>query len=151
MGIRDFHSNHSLVEGFAPEALTATKNGTGVDRQGYHAIEHVVQVGVGGITFTTANKIELILEDSADNTTFAAVTAAADVLQDASDDNATAIDANGIFKAITAAHAAGVIYRIGYRGKQRYSRVVAKFSGTHAAGTPVSANAIKSAPSRVPV
>src|SRR3546814_15144507 len=87
-------------------------------------------VGVGGITFTGANKIEFKLTHSDDDASYEAVDVG-DVL------GVESVGTGGIVQALTSAHAAASAYRFGYTGVQRYIKLLADFSGTHGAGTPI--------------
>src|SRR3546814_20871216 len=85
-------------------------------------------VGVGGITFTGANKIEFKLTHSDDDASYEAVDVG-DVL------GVESVGTGGIVKALTSAHAAASAYRFGYKGGKRYLTLMAECSGTHGAGT----------------
>jgi hypothetical protein len=95
----------------------------------------LLQVGVGGITFSGVNKIEFVLTHSDDDSTFTAV-ADADVV-------GSVVAAGGIVRALTAAHAAPSVTVLGYVGRKRYLRLLADFSGTHGTATPLSAAAVR--------
>jgi hypothetical protein len=95
-----------------------------------------LQVGVGGITFTADNKVEFILTHSdVTGEGFTAVTQA-DVV-------GVTVAEGGIVRALVAAHAAPSVTLIGYRGRKRFLRLLADFSGTHADPTPMSAAVIR--------
>ncbi len=98
----------------------------------------------GGITFSGSNKVEFVLTESDDDSTFTAV-AAADVL------HAPVTVTSGIVYNLIAAHASATVTRIGYIGKKRYLKLLADFTGTHGAGTPISAVAVLSYPKTKPV
>jgi len=106
-----------------------------VDLAGFGSAVILLHVGVGGITFTDANKIEFVLSHSDDGTNFDPV-AATDV---------QGVDSveNGIVKALTAAHADDDVTKIGYMGGRRYLKLLADFSGTHGTGTPIAATIVK--------
>lgn len=95
----------------------------------------LLEVGVGGITFSGTNKVEFKLTHSDDDSTYAAVTVA-DVVGLAS------VGAGGIVSSLVAAHAAATVDKIGYVGRKRYLKLLADFSGTHGTGTPMSALAV---------
>lgn len=90
--------------------------------------------GIGGITFTTTNKIEWIMKHGS-VTSPAAQTAveATDIVLGGSLTLAT----GGIIWALTAAHAAAATNLVEYIGGERYVSIVPTFGGTHATGTPV--------------
>lgn len=109
----------------------------------FNAAELLLYVGVGGITFTTNNKIEFKLTHSFDDDTYVAVTAA-DVLGVAS------VGSGGIIKSLTAAHAEAAWYRFGYIGDRNYLKLLADFSGSHASDTPLAAVLLLAKPTAAP-
>lgn len=112
-----------------PVTLSADNTPAAIDRQGYEAVEVLLGVGIGGITFDSTNKIEIKMTHSDDDATYSDVTTA--------DMIGVTVTGSGIIKALTAAHAAAAKYRFGYRGGKRYFKFLADFSGTHGAGTPL--------------
>ena len=135
--MKDIHSGMAAAVAIAAAALDADNTPAALDLQGYDAAELILSIGVGGITFSGTNKIEFVLTHSDDNSTYEAVTVD-DVLGVAS------VGDGGIIKALTAAHATASAYRFGYVGGRRYLKLLADFSGTHGAGTPISAVLLKS-------
>ncbi len=101
-----------------------------------------ISVGVGGITFTSSNKIEFIVThgDTADGD-FTAVESHDVILGENAD---ASVGTGGIVKSFTAAHSAPSLTRVSYIGNKRYIKVLAKFSGTHGAGTPIAVTVVKS-------
>jgi len=95
-----------------------------------------IGIGIGGITFTGANKIEFKVTHSNDPVSGFVDVTAADVLGE------SGAIVTGIVKALVAAHAAAADYKFGYVGGKRYVKVLADFSGTHAVGTPIHITAI---------
>jgi len=142
--MKDLHSNIAVAVAIAAAPLTDDNTPPAIDRQGYDAVELVLNIGVGGITFTGTNKIEFKLTHSDDDSTYTAVTLA-DVLGVAS------VGTGGIIKSLTSAHAAANAYRFGYKGGKRYLKLLADFSGTHATGTPIAASALLGEPMVAPV
>lgn len=142
--MKDMHSNIAVAVAIAAATLTDDNTPPTIDRQGYEAVELVLNIGVGGITFTGTNKIEFKLTHSDDDSTYTAVTLA-DVLGVAS------VGTGGIIKSLTAAHAAANAYRFGYKGGKRYLKLLADFSGTHGTGTPIAASALLGEPMVAPV
>jgi len=142
--MRDIHSHLTAINVIAPAVLDESSTPASIDRQGYEAVEIVLQIGAGGITFTAANKIEFKLTHSDDNSEFTAVTAT-DVL------GVETVGTGGILKALVAAHAAPGVYRFGYIGGKRYLRFLADFAGTHGTGTPLAAIALLGEPALAPV
>jgi len=102
----------------------------------------VLAVGAGGITFSSTNKVEFVLTHSdATGSGFTAVTQA-DVV-------GVAVAEGGIVRSLVAAHATPSVTVIGYRGRKQFLRLLADFSGTHGAATPMSAVAIRGLLDRV--
>lgn len=139
--MRDSHSNHKVVQTLDPVNVTATTNCAGADRQGFESVDHVINVGESGDTLNGTNYWTLIIEESDDNSTFTAVTAAADVLV-GSNSRVSAPNGSGVFATIDDAAEDDAVYRIGYRGGKRYSRVTITENGTLNTGTPMAASAI---------
>lgn len=115
--------------------LSADNTPTAVDLRDFHAATLLLNVGIGGITFSGTNKIEMVLTHSDDGVTYINVTDD-DVLKDSL---APTSITNGIVRALVAAHAAGTVQKLGYVGGKRYVKLLADFSGTHGTGTPVAA------------
>lgn len=134
--MRDVHSSMLAAVAIAAAALDADNTPAAIDLQGYNAAEILLAIGVGGITFSGTNKIEFKLTHSDDDQTYTAVTVT-DVL------GLDSVGAGGIVKSLTAAHAAAAVYRVGYIGNKRYLKLLADFSGTHGAGTPIAATVLK--------
>ncbi len=132
--MRDIANNIALRHVIAPIVATATQTGASINRAGFESVAFAVHVGVGGITFTGTNRIDMVAEHSNDGTTWTACT------QD--DVTGATIVAGGIFRSLQAAHAAPSVTKVGYVGARQFARVSAVFAGTHGTGTPVSALAI---------
>jgi hypothetical protein len=111
-----------------------------VDMLNYRGATILLNIGVGGITFSGTNKVEFVLTHSDDGTTYTNVTET-DIIQDANDTLQPAL-ANGIIANLIAAHAAATTSKIGYIGGKRYLKLLADFSGTHGTGTPIGATLI---------
>lgn len=141
---RDLVSDLSASVLIASATYQADTTPAGVDISGYRSATVFIEVGAGGITFTSSNKVEFVLQESDDNVTFTNV-AAADVI------HAPQAVVSGIVYALTAAHAAGTVVRLGYKGAKRYLQLIADFSGTHASGTPLSAIVVAGHPLSAPV
>lgn len=123
MGTRDLKNGLSVVSTLAPLLRKVTANGTGVDTRGFDSAMAVVDVGAG-----TDGKFDFKLQDSPDNSAWTDVAAA--LLE-------------GAFVSADAEPSPDVglntITRVGYKGIQRYIRVVA----TESSGTsPVPATGI---------
>lgn len=134
--MKDIHSQMKIVQLLGPIVMSADATSAALDLGDYQSCELVFGVGIGGITFSDSNKIEFVVTDSDDDATYANVETA-DVL---GVDTVT----DGIVKALTAAHAAAAVYRLGYKGAGKFLKVKADFSGTHGTGTPIAVFAILS-------
>ncbi len=130
----DEHSGYKAVVAIANAALAADNTPPAIDLMGFKSCEVLLAVGVGGITFTGANKVEFVVTESDDDSTYTAVNQA-DII-------GATVATGGIVKSLVAAHAAAAVYRFGYVGDARYIKVLADFSGTHATGTPIAAVAM---------
>ena len=124
----DLKNNIQLVESLNAIVKDADTNSTGIDTQGANSAMVIVNVGAPGITFSGTNKVDIKLEDSADNSTFAAVTNNNFV-------TGGTVDSAGIWQTIDANGDCNAVYGLGYVGPERYIRVVLDFSGTHGTGT----------------
>jgi len=132
--MEDIHTRMSTAIAVAAAVYAANSTPVTIDLLGYDAAEIILAIGIGGITFTTANKIEFVLSHSDDDTTYTPVT-------DAHLLGVTGTTA-GIIKSLIALQAAATVSRFGYKGGKRYLRVLAQFSGTHGTGTPLAGVAI---------
>ncbi len=141
--MRDLISNIGLAFAIPPATYNADNTPPAVDLLGFSSAVIAIQVGVGGITFDGANKVQIKLTHSDDNTTYDAVT------QD--DVQGVAVESGGIVRSLVAEHAAATAVKVGYVGNRRYIKLLADFSGTHGAGTPISALVIKGNPANRPV
>lgn len=135
--MKDIHSALLAVAAFGPVVLAADNTPAAIDLQGYNSAEILLAIGIGGITFDGSNKIEFKLTHSDDDATYSAVDID-DMLGLAS------VGSGGIIKSLVAAHAAAAVYRFGYKGGKRYLKILADFTGTHGAGTPLAAIVLKS-------
>jgi hypothetical protein len=133
---RENYSEQSAVVGFGAEALAADNTPAAIDLQGYDTALILLEVGVGGITFSGTNKVEFVVTHSDDDSTYTNVT----------DDDVIGVTGvtSGIVHSLTAAHAAATVTAIGYRGGKRYLKILADFSGTHGTATPMAATVVKS-------
>lgn len=148
--MQDLHHRIDVQGRLSPAVYTADQNGVGVDRQGFDSVEHVAYVGITGDTLSGSVKVDLRLQHSDDNSAWSDVTEAKDVLQSTTAPY-VAITSTGIFATVDDNAEDDAVYRIGYRGPKRYSRVVADFTGTHTVGIEVALLAIKGNPLSAPV
>lgn len=133
---KDMYNLLKPVNAFGPVALDADNTPAAIDLKGYNSALILINVGIGGITFTADNKVEFKLTHSDDDSTYTAVTVD-DVVGLAS------VGTGGIIRSLVAAHAAATITAVGYKGGKRYLKILADFSGTHGAATPMQAIVIK--------
>lgn len=132
---RDDSANlvNTVING--PIAMSADPTPAAIDLIGADSNTILIAVGVGGITFSGADKIEFKLThcDTEDGT-YTAVTDSDVVLGTNAD---ASVGTGGIVKSLIAAHAAASITKVGYIGGKRYLKVLPDFSGTHGAATPI--------------
>ena len=95
----------------------------------------ILDIGVGGITFTSSNKVEFKLTESDNGTDYSAV-ADGDVV-------GVTVAEGGIIKSLVAARAAQAIDMFGYIGSAKYLKLLADFSGTHGTGTAMAAYVVQ--------
>lgn len=132
------YSDNAFTQVLDPATITSDTNCTSVDMKGYDELLFLVNIGESGDTLSGSVKIELEVEESADNSTFTDV-ADADLV------NYVAGTNDGCFGVIDAAAEDDARYITGYRGDSRYVRVVLNLTGTHSNGTPISVTAIRRA------
>lgn len=144
----DLKHDIKVVPVFAPAVLDADNTPAAIDLKGYQSATILTHVGIGGITFTTTDKVEFTVTHSDDNSTYAAV-GADDVIMPYGE---TLAD-GGIIRSLIAAKAAAdtEVHAVGYIGKKRYIKVLANFGGTHSSGTPMAASVILGHPYNKPV
>lgn len=136
----DLKSKISVVNAITPAVRTTDNTPAAIDMLGYNSAVIVTNVGAGGVTFTSTDKIEFKLTHSDDDSTYAAVEST-DVIMPYGETLAS----GGIFRSFTAAKAAAdtVCHTVGYVGKKRYLKILADFSGTHGTGTAMSCTVIQ--------
>ena len=137
--MQDLANSLKVLNSIVAVTGTSDTNGTGIDLQGYESAMMVVPTGVEGDTLSSTVKIDFILEESSDNSTFTAVTSNTSVTDGA-------VDSSGIFSTLDANAETPQISTIGYVGGSRYVRVKADFTGTHSNGTPIAAQVILGIP-----
>ncbi len=142
MTMRDLHNTTTVVRAVRPQTITSSNiASSGIDLQGFNAAEIVVEFGdideMGGSPVGAA-KVDVQLEDSDDNSTFADVTLV-DVIGPSSVTSGivatTTTDANPL--------------EVGYVGDKRYIRVTLKPTGLTNGG-PITAFVIKGHPRHAP-
>ena len=135
-----FDQTQQMTAGYLipPAARDADNTPASFDIGTADACSIFIEVGVGGITFTTTNKVEFKLTHSdAASAGFEPVT-----LEDVV--GVEAVGAGGIVRALIAAHATPSVAAIGYVGGKRYLRMLADFSGTHNTPTPMAVLGVRS-------
>lgn len=140
--MKDMHSNVAVATLIGAATLAADNTPAAVDLAGFDAVEILLAIGVGGITFSGTNKVEFKLTHSDDDSTYSDV-ATADMI-------GVTVASGGIIKSLTATHTPAASYRYGYKGGKRYLKLLADFSGTHGTGTPIAAMVIKGRPDLAP-
>lgn len=141
----DLKNNIKIMDAIAFAAIDADAASAALNTMGWKGLTALITVGIGGITFTTSNKVEFKMTHSDDDSTYVAVTDD-EVLLDAVASAAVTgamgktdlvVGTGGIVKSLIAAHAGLAHYAVGYRGKKQYVKIAADFSGTHASPTPI--------------
>jgi len=141
--MRDLVNNLAVISAIAPAVYAADNTPVVIDLLGFDSAMVAVHVGVGGITFTGTNKLEMVMSHSDDGTNFDAVT-------DGDLQGITGVS-GGIIASFKAAHPDATVHEVGYKGNRRYLKLLADFSGTHGTGTPLSAVVIKGNAQQKPV
>lgn len=133
----DDATEKSPVDVITPGVYAADTTPALIDMVDYQAATLLLHIGVGGITFTGTNKIEFVMThgDASDGSDQAVVTDL-DLVKDAF---CPASVTNGIVRALTSAHAAATVQKLGYIGGKRYAKLLADFGGTHGTGTGIAA------------
>jgi len=133
--MKDMHSHLLIVSAIGAVLASADVASPTIDLQGYNGAELVLAIGAGGIAFSDANRIDVVLVHGDDGVDFDPVEAN-DIL------GASGI-LDGIVKSFVAAHAQPSVHRFGYKGGRRYLKVSADFGGVHGTGTPIAVMVIK--------
>lgn len=132
------YSDNAFTQIIDPATITSDTNSTSVYMKGYDEVLFLVNVGESGDTLSASVKIELEVEESADDSTYTDV-ADADLVKYVAGTN------DGCFGVIDAAAEDDTPYFTAYRGNSDYARVVLNLTGTHSNGTPISVTAIRRA------
>jgi hypothetical protein len=123
----------------AADVVTAA----GIDLADYDGVGINLAVGIGGITFSGTNKIDIKVTECDELAgTYTAV-------PDSAIPEVT-VATGGIIKTFDEAHAAAAQYNFTYKGSKRYIKVAADFSGTHGTGTPMAATVNRGLPHLLP-
>ena len=132
----DLHCAYNLS--ISAEVLTADEVGASVDMKDYDACTFLAVVGVSGDTLSGSVYIELEVQDSADDSSFAAV-ADAELTDSVTGTN------TGTFSLINDPAEDDVVAKTTYIGSERYVLCNVNVTGTHSNGTPISVIAIRHA------
>ena len=103
--MRDLANNISVAQSIAPVVGSSDTNGTGIDLQGFESATIVVDTGVEGDTLSSSVKVDFILQDSTDNSSFSAVTSNS-LVTDGAVDTSTEGGLAGVEEGLAAADAA---------------------------------------------
>lgn len=137
---RDISNKLKALEAIAPVAdQSADVNGATFDKTtdpGFESLMALVHLGASGDTLSGSVKIDLILEESDDDSVWSKVAADDIEVPDAAQKGT---DGSGIFQTVDDPAEDEAIYKVGYKGHKRYARVVLDFTGTHTNGIPVAA------------
>ncbi len=116
-----------------------------IDLLDFQSAVLLFQVGIGGITFSDTNKIEFKVThcDTVDGTY--------EAVEQRHVRGVATVGTGGIVHSLVAAHAAATVKKVGYVGNKRFLKILADFSGTHGAGTPMAVLVVKSDPLMAPV
>lgn len=145
----DLVSNMQAPLGLILASLDADANSPTVDTQKWKSLVFGWYVGIGGITFTGTNRLDVVIQESADGSTWTEVVEE-DLILPYGLTYGTA--ASGIVKSYTAIKAAAdtAYALVGYRGKARYARLRLEFGGTHSSPTPMAVIVIQGHPMHRP-
>tara|TARA_R100001510_G_C7484184_1_gene94857 strand:+ start:84 stop:545 length:462 start_codon:yes stop_codon:yes gene_type:complete len=135
MAMKDLANNLTVLQLVDPATITSDTNSTSVDTQFDNGVMLIVNVGESGDTLSGSVKFDYVLEDSSDDSTFAAVTDTKFVTYGT-------VDSSGIFATIDAAAEDDAVHKIGYVGPNRYVRVKIDATGSHSNGTPHSVSGV---------
>ena len=143
-GFRDYANDVKKVKALSAAVLTGDANGASIDAFGYETVAFTAIVGASGDTLSCSVKVELEVEHSDDNSTWADC-ANADIKTAVTGTN------TGTFAVIDDAAEDDAIYSVQYIGGKRYVRIVANLTGTHPNGIPIGAVAVLSGARELPV
>lgn len=137
---RDIHNEISVAKSITPIVGNNDTEGTGlaVDRLGFDSVEHVVYIGISADVLSGTVKMDLRIQAGtlADSSDMADVNDADELL------GVTADLTTGIFATVDDPAEDDAVFKIGYRGIKRFTRVLVDFTGTHTNGTPIAAVAM---------
>lgn len=155
----DLKNRLKIMDAIAFASLDADAASAALNTMGFKGLSALITVGIGGITFTTSNKVEFKMTHSDDDSSYSAVTddevlldlVASAAVTGAMGKSDLVVGTGGIVKSLIAAHAGLAHYLVGYRGKKQYVKITADFGGTHSSPTPMGVKWILSHPIFYPV
>ena len=124
---------------FGPVVLAADNTPAAVSLANHESALVSIAVGIGGITFTSSDKIEFKLTHCATEDGSYAAVAQADV-------RGVTVGTGGIVLSLVTEHAAASVTTLSYVGGNRYLKLLADFGGTHGTGTPITAMIVRGHP-----
>jgi hypothetical protein len=144
----DRASDLKVVSALAPAVYDSDQSSVALNTALYpfKALDIAIYVGVGGITFDDTNRVDFKMTHSDDDSTYV----------DCTDDDLilpyplTTVEPGGIVKSLVAAHGTADYSVVGYRGKKKYVKFAADFSGTHGTGTTIGATWLLTHPMSAP-
>lgn len=132
----DPKNNYTTQQIIDPVVATGDVTSEAIDLAEHVGVTVYGLVGESGDTLSGSVKIELEVQHSDDNSTYAAC-ADADLSDSVTGTN------TGTFAVIDAADEDDAVYSTKYIGNKRYVKVVANLTGTHTNGTPIGGLALK--------
>ena len=141
---KDRISHQNPIQLLVAAAQKVTVLSSAIDMKGFDALTLIAYLGVSGDVLAPGLKIELEVQESADNSTYTAV---AD--DDLIGDVVTGTNV-GTFGVIDDPAEDDQLYKIGYRGTKRYVKINAVFTGAHTNGIPLTLTAMQELPSYSP-
>ena len=128
---KEMHSTTRYANSLTQLVRTSDANGATVDRKGFEHVEVIWTFGAEGDTLAANLYMELELEHSDDDSTWADC-ADTDIIGE-STETTTNTGTCALLNAV--GDAAGIIYRCAYTGTKRYIRPVYNVTGSHSSGT----------------
>lgn len=142
---RELFGKVEVVEHVGVDEYDATVNPDGVDLQGLDSCLFILNIGDEGVTFTTTNKIEAVLEHSdVVDSGFVAVP------QDQIHTNKESVTDGKVLIFDGAIDDDDETYKVGYRGNKRFVRLNPVFGGTHGTETILGVTAVLGHPAQGP-
>lgn len=142
--MNDFKNSLKTAATIYAQVATADVTGATVDTQGYHAVGLLANVGASGDTLSGSVYVDLEVEHSNDNSTWADCA-------DTDIEGAVTGTTTGTFARINDPAEDVALYKTNYYGGRRYVRVIANLTGTHTNGIPLSVTAVLGEPTYAPV